>query len=359
MKKEILCLIFVVCMISLVMGRTYLDNNNITTTGNITANWMNGKLNYSFIQNVPLNLIGNGSFNETRTNLLYAGIEWDYNQTLEDLSYHYNMTSSSIYFYNQSDGNSGNMTFNETRTNGLYATIQWNYNQTIGTNNEYGQWWYNMTTPFVQWAYNQTYIGGTYNSTYHQLNLNWEGNYSESKKYWYNMSDGGAVENGTKLNIVNITGFNYNYNQTDGSYNISYQNYAYNQTGVKDYTNIAMINKSNTFQSANSTLIVQGVTAVDNPVIGLTTSNGFGIEGFKFYYNGTSGDTNFDNYYGSGGMVFRTNVVGVARSVMKIIGGNVNLTGNISISQNNKNCLDGDACTKYIYYNGSNVIIQG
>lgn len=36
-----------------------------------------------------------------------------------------------------------------------------------------------------------------------------------------------------------------------------------------------------------------------------------------------------------------------------------NVSGNLTIRSNDKTCLDGDACSKYIYYNGSNVIIQG
>ena len=41
-----------------------------------------------------------------------------------------------------------------------------------------------------------------------------------------------------------------------------------------------------------------------------------------------------------------------------IMTGNLTLE-NISISSGNKFCLDSDTCTKYIWYNGTNIIIQG
>ena len=39
--------------------------------------------------------------------------------------------------------------------------------------------------------------------------------------------------------------------------------------------------------------------------------------------------------------------------------GNISSSGNISIVTNNKFCMDGTPCTKYIYYNGSDIVIQG
>ena len=42
------------------------------------------------------------------------------------------------------------------------------------------------------------------------------------------------------------------------------------------------------------------------------------------------------------------------------LGGNLDANGNdIEVDADNKVCLNGNTCTKYIYYNGSNVIIQG
>ncbi len=78
--------------------------------------------------------------------------------------------------------------------------------------------------------------------------------------------------------------------------------------------------------SSSPSLIVKGTTGTGSPTIGFTTSNGFGVEGFKFYYNGATGDTQFDNYYGSGKMLFRTNVVGTPVTAMAIIpSGNVGI----------------------------------
>ena len=52
--------------------------------------------------------------------------------------------------------------------------------------------------------------------------------------------------------------------------------------------------------------------------IGLTTANGYGTEGFKFFYDGTTGNTNFDNYYSAGKLNFRMHSVSSQITAMTI-----------------------------------------
>jgi len=108
---------------------------------------------------------------------------------------------------------------------------------------------------------------------------------------------------------------------------------------------------------------------------------------YTFYYNKTQVDNNFSSYLpitslyanltnymlkngstiGTGNFNFGNyNISGItnitATNIISsgfTINNNINGTGNISVQTNNKFCLDGTACTKYIYYNGSSVIIQG
>ncbi len=81
---------------------------------------------------------------------------------------------------------------------------------------------------------------------------------------------------------------------------------------------------------AAPTLLVQSNAssgANASSYIGVTTLNGLGVEGFKFYYDGAAtGNTFFDNYYSVGDMVFRTKVAGTAAEAMRI-----KYTGNIGI----------------------------
>lgn len=99
---------------------------------------------------------GNSSFNKSLTDTLYAGIEWDYNQSDGSYNETYN-----IWAYNQSDG-SYNSTYDATAYNMSEATFaMWNstwdnswvnvfaYNHTLAANESiygaYGQFWYNMS----------------------------------------------------------------------------------------------------------------------------------------------------------------------------------------------------------------------
>ena len=207
---------------------------------------------------------GNGTFLTGLSNL-YSGIKWAYNQTVGSLVYL--ATASTNLQSNISAVNTslitkinaisgGNASWNESLADTLYPEIKWGYNFTIGTFNQYGQWWYNMSDggadgsynltyanwnktyadtlyALIKWGYNMSDGGadGSYNLTY----ANWNKTYADTLypeiKWGYNMSDGfGNTINGTRLTIENITNFDYNYNQSDGSYNVTYQKWAYNET---------------------------------------------------------------------------------------------------------------------------------
>lgn len=56
-------------------------STGITSDYNVTADWFKGKINYSDVQNHPSMTSDNTSWNQTYADTLYAGIEWDYNQT--------------------------------------------------------------------------------------------------------------------------------------------------------------------------------------------------------------------------------------------------------------------------------------
>lgn len=67
-----------------------------------------------------INFYDNRTFNQSLTDILYASIQFNYNQTI-DSRFDYNMTIDA-----------SNRTFNQSLTDTLYASIQFNYNQTIG-----------------------------------------------------------------------------------------------------------------------------------------------------------------------------------------------------------------------------------
>ena len=71
--------------------------------------------------------------------------------------------------------------------------------------------------------------------------------------------------------------------------------------------------------SSSPELMVVSTNSNGSPSIGFTTSNGLSVEGFRFFYNGSTGDTQFDNYYQFGKMLFRNNVSGTPITVMALM----------------------------------------
>lgn len=123
------------------IANAYTDSINVSLSGRIDS--------------LPTG--GNLSFNQSLTDLLYANIQFNYNQS----SPFYTWLSTFVYNYNQTipamayadSIASGNLSFNQTLTDSLYAGIQFNYNQ---------------SSPFYTWLstflynYNQTSAANAY-----------------------------------------------------------------------------------------------------------------------------------------------------------------------------------------------------
>jgi len=113
-----------------------------------------------------------------------------------------------------------------------------NCNTTIHStyNSTYDSWAYNQTTPAIDFYninpnayYNSSSpppggAGSSYNITYHHTSLAWLGNYTDSSKWWYNMTTP-AIE----WCAANPMGF-YNSTSPAPTYNSTYATWAYNQT---------------------------------------------------------------------------------------------------------------------------------
>jgi len=84
------------------------------------------------------------------------------------------------------------------------------------------------------------------------------------------------------------------------------------------------------------------------------TLNIANITNFIYNYNATSPAITYIN---AQGFLTTTNVA--FTNISNNFARSQNVSGNITIRTGDNVCLDGDACTKRIYYNGSNVIIQG
>ena len=303
---------------------------------------------------------GNLTFNETRTNELYAGIQWGYNHTSPALTYTNevnntlaswiatiyttlaNLNTASVNLQtNISDVNSSldikieNLDASGNTINGTRLTIEniTNFNYNYNQSSPYDVYNYNMTdgsynVTYDKWAYNMSdgndgsVTNGTILDITNITGFNYNYNTTEgafsfidtaSTNLQTNISDinssldtkienlplGGTI-NGTTLSIENITNFNYNYNQSDGSYNTTYQNYAYNQTiGAEEYTNTASINLQINISDVNSSLDnkIENLEITGNTINGtrLTIEN---ITNFNYNYNQSDGSYNisYQNY---------------------------------------------------------------
>ena len=162
-----------------------------------------------------INLYDNQSWNETRANGLYAGVEWSYNETTATFDL-YNATWDNrdmIKFVNDT-GNIQNL-LNAT---GIYSTYnttydKWAYNQSDGYSNETDLVLSVNTTGNIQNLLNATGIYSTFNVTY---NI-WTYNQTTATFTQFNAT----WDNRAEISNVNVTLYNlfidYNYNQTTGS----------------------------------------------------------------------------------------------------------------------------------------------
>jgi len=108
--------------------------NNLNIIGNLSSNWLFGKLDITNLQNFLYN------YNQTYSGSTYNSTYqiWAYNQTLESTTWHYNMTTPAI-----TEIANNNASWSQT------------YNSTYHT------WAYNMTTSGSSSTYNSTYDSRT------------------------------------------------------------------------------------------------------------------------------------------------------------------------------------------------------
>lgn len=196
--------------------------------------------------------------------------------------------------------------------NNVYTTFNatynlWAYNQTIagsgdGSYNLSYESTYNST--YALWAYNQTVFYGFYN-------LSYESTFNSS--YLTSLSETDPTVNRT-----------FNQTLTDSLYSSKLWNY--NQTIYYGFYNLSYV-------STYNASYLTSYTETDSIAMGIINTNN---ASWLAVYNQTYESTFNSSYIGN-------NVLGK----------------NISVESDNKICLNGVTCTKYIFYNGSNVIIQG
>ncbi len=217
-----------------------------------------------------------------------------------------------------------NASWNESYARTLFADIKWGYNMSDGS--------FNAT--YDTWAYNQS--DGSYNATYDM----------------------------------------WAYNQSDGSYNATYDKWAYNQSdGGMDYTNVAMVNQSNTFTginqfSNNQLLIAQNLMhygdndtyiKFENDYINFYAGSWSFIRFFKSITNDViiNNDLNGINFMIHGSSV--PEVFKVDASADKVIMKKTDITENLTLSDEliisqDKNLYMGSGKQ---YFNGTCLILEG
>jgi hypothetical protein len=275
-NKSILLILFILLLIPIAVSLQPITLNRLsvsTTTGNI--NYLTGNLtNHSQL----LGLYGGGVLSDnmyhlsqseynlrnSRYNSSYnSGLNWQYNMTspfttwLASFNYNYNQ-STPVFTYITSQAPSWLVTYNASYDSG----IQWQYNQTYSGNTyngTYNKWAYNQSTPVftyitsqapswlvtynasydsgIQWQYNQTYSGNTYNGTYNKWAYNqsliggiFNVTYDSGIKWFYNQTYLGSTYNETYANknssLWISTGVNI-YNRNTGDVGIGTNNPAY------------------------------------------------------------------------------------------------------------------------------------
>ena len=234
--------------ISYIDNALSLSNSSWLSTYNETYNALNltyGKFwyNHTLVSGTG----GNATFNQSLTDTLYAGIEWDYNQTIEANTYTDNALSLS--------NSSWLSTYNETYSNYAYNQSLWiyntynsdwlsTYNATYDAlNSTYGKFWYNYTLISGSYDYNQSlWLLNTFNASWYNETIpsyaytdsallanndSWLGTYNETYaalnstygSNWYNHTI-------TANQTIYLT---YN-GLWSSTYNETYANFAYNQS---------------------------------------------------------------------------------------------------------------------------------
>ncbi|HRZ86045.1 MAG TPA: hypothetical protein P5277_04695 [Candidatus Paceibacterota bacterium] len=330
-----------------------------SSVGNISSMYINFTTGISLPagQNVSLGLGGwfKGLFNwvisnESRDYLTFNGSEL--NLTVNVTRWMYNQTAaiSGITLINSTVLDISNI------TNFLY-----NYNQTSSAieilNTTYGVYWYNQTysgstynATYALWAYNQTVSGGGYNITYDS----WLGNYTEYNKYWYNMTGSASVYDYNHTSAVEGLYGMYFYNMSDGSYNATYDKWAYNQTGISVWNSSG----SNTFLTDESHNVGIGTStpSMKLDVIGSANFSG------NIYVNGSAefgGGWQNNGVTISEGKVFAQ--TGYFYNITSLSVNNLNVNASIYPGDGFDNQFDlGNSTNRWRYgYFGTDVLIGG
>lgn len=300
-------------MIGLAFASTTITNTQITSTGNVTANWFFGNIDWDDIQNVPSGLgtdtnattacgtnevlDGDGdcvdhtqwltSYTETdpkfsaENSSLWAEARNKYNVTYATWAYNQTTAVFNLPILNNTYaliGSGGNASWNESRANDLYASVIWGYNQTTATYNLYGINWYNHTLAveglYSKWFYNQTAPAINYLETLY--GANWYNHTTEAIDY---IDAQGFITSGITNNTL---GWNVSFTNID-------ENLIYNHT-------LALLGLINEEQIYNHTLATEGLygkwfyNQSEYPISYLNQTYG------KFWYNQTNG-ANFANIY--------------------------------------------------------------
>lgn len=453
-------------MLVFALATTTITDNNIVTTGNISAAFFTG--DGSNLSSLPTE---NVSWNQSFADTLYANIQFDYNQSLASFTqfgqFWYNQTSAGDQFsYNQSlasqlysdanvsnigvlqttlngtaiystfnstyDTATGNSSWNQSLANTLYATITFDYNATIpaqlysdanvsdigvlqttlnGTgiystfnstyatavgnlswnqslaNTLYPAIGYNQTLPAQVYAdlnfsigifqgfLNATAIYSTFNTTYASNvgNLSWNETRADllyaTIQFDYNQSlitqeyaDANISNIGVLQTTLNLTGIYSTFNTTYASNvgnlswnetraNLLYPVIGYNQTLPAQLYSDANISNIGVLQT---TLNSTGIYSTFNSTYDTGVTNTFELN----LSAGVSGDwTPTATATFSIGNATRSWASAFFSALISGRGVNATSNGNITLQQSSNVCLDGDACTRGITYNGSHIVI--
>src|SRR3989344_710290 len=207
---------------------------NINATGNVTASWFRGLFNW-LIGTASLNYLSfNGSTLDLTTNVTqwlynqtYSGSTynatyalWTYNQTTPAINTLNN--SYGIFWYNQTIGiSSGNLSWNETRANLLYSPIVWNYNQTQPFTDWLSTFLYNYNQTIMSNIFNQQ-LNTSSNATFYNITVSNEITINGVKVSPWLFNQSNIQYNFNQSNIQ------YNFNQSNIQYNFNQSNILYN-----------------------------------------------------------------------------------------------------------------------------------
>ena len=246
-------------------------NSTYATATGDNSSWNQSFANTLYIQlgNTTINgLINNGSY-LSKYNSTYD--QWNYNQTIPALVYANTILAGNISQYNASWSSTFNSSYlTSVPTQPTYNSTYASYNFTNGTGILLsGVNQFNVSTTYlntlyagIQWGYNQTYSGSTFNQTYANFayNQTYSGNTYNSTYASYTNGTG-ILFDGVRFNISSLY-LNSNYIQLSNAtinagipywYNMTYSGATYNSSydaSIKwqyNQTTQALTNGSSTY----------------------------------------------------------------------------------------------------------------